>query len=91
MGSGLGTFLASIVGPLAKKIMIALGFGVASYAAVATALASALGAAKAAYGGMSADVLALVDLAGVGVAASILAGALTARVSLQVLKKFELK
>lgn len=88
---GFGTFLAAIAGPIAKKILIALGFGIASYAAVATALAAALGAARSAYGGMSGDVLLLVDLAGVGVAASILAGALTARVSLQVLKKLELK
>lgn len=88
---GIGTFLAAIAGPIAKKVLIALGFGVASYAAVATALSAALGAARSAYGGMSGDVLALVDLAGVGVAASILAGALTARVSLQVLKKLELK
>jgi len=88
---GIGSFLAAIVGPLAKKVLVALGFGIASYAAVTAALAQVLNAARTAYGGLSGDVLALVDLAGVGVAASILAGALTARVSLQVLKKLELK
>jgi len=88
---GFAAFLAAIVGPLAKKVLISLGFGIASYAAVATALSAALSAARSAYGGMSGDVLQLVELAGVGVAASILAGALTARVSLQVLKRLELK
>lgn len=87
---GLGTFLASIAGPLAKKVMVSLGIGVVSYAALTAALAAVLSSAKSAWGGLGGDVLALIEMAGVGVAASIFAGALMARVSMQVLKRFEL-
>lgn len=89
--AGLGTFLVAVAGPIAKKVMVSLGFGVASYAAVSAALAAVLSSARGAWGGLGGDALQLIELAGVGVAASIYAGALTARVSLQVLKRLELK
>lgn len=85
----MAAFLMALVGPLAKKVLTALGIGLVSYAAVSTALNAALAAARAAWSGFGGDALAIVQLAGVGEAASILAGALTARVSLMVLKKFE--
>jgi len=89
--SGFGTFLAAVAGPIAKKVLVSLGFGIASYAAVSAGLGMVLASAKGAWGGLGGDALALIQMAGVSVAASIYAGALTARVSLQVLKKLELK
>lgn len=86
----MGAFLMALAGPLAKRILAALGFGVVSYAAVSTALQYAIDAAKQAYAGVTGDALALMQIAGVGTVASILAGALTARVSLLVLKRFQL-
>lgn len=89
--AGLGTFLVALAGPIAKKVMISLGFGVVSYAAVSVALAAVLSEAKNAWGGLGGEALALIQMAGIGVAASIYAGALTARLALQTLKKLELK
>jgi len=89
--SAFGTFLVAITGPVVKKAMVALGFGIASYAAVGAALTAVLSQAKNAWGGLGGDALQLIQLAGINTAASILAGALVARVSLQVLKKFELR
>lgn len=88
--AGLGSWLVSLSGPIIKKALTSIGVGVVSYAAVAGALNVALGAAKAAWGQMAGEALALVQMAGVNTAASILAGALTARVALSVFKKLEL-
>ena len=90
--TGLGTFLASIAAPIAKRVMIALGFGVVSYAAMTAALNAALSAAKSAWAGLAGfpEALQLIQMAGVNTAGSIIAGALVARVALQSLKKFEL-
>ena len=90
--TGLGTFLVAVAGPVVKRAMIALGFGVVSYAGMAAALDAALSAAKSAWAGLSGfpEALALVQMAGVNTAASIIAGALVARVALQSLKKLEL-
>lgn len=90
--TGLGTFLVAVAGPVVKRAMIALGFGVVSYAGMAAALDVALSAAKSAWAGLSGfpEALALVQMAGVNTAASIIAGALVARVALQSLKKLEL-
>ena len=92
MIAGLGTFLASIAGPVVKRALTALGFGVVSYAAMTAALNSALSAAKGAWAGLSGfpEALALTQMAGVPTYCSIVAGALVARVALQSLKKLEL-
>lgn len=86
----IGTWLVGLAGPVVKRIMSALGVGIVSYAALSAALNSALSAAKGAWGGLTGDALGLVQLAGIPDAMSIIAGALIARVSLMVLKRFEL-
>ena len=83
-------WVLSLVEPIVGRILTALGVGVVSYAALSTVLNQALGAAKSAMGGLSGDALGLVQLAGVPDAMSIIAGALMTRVSLMVLKRFEL-
>lgn len=90
--SGLGTFLAAAAGPVVKRALVALGFGVVSYAAMTAALNAALSAAKAAWAGLAGfpEALALIQIAGVNTAASIIAGALVARVAMQSLKRLEL-
>lgn len=90
--AGFGTFLVSLAGPVVKRAMVALGFGVVSYAAMAAALDAALSAAKEAWAGLAGfpEALQLIQMAGVNTAGSIIAGALVARVALQSLKKFEL-
>ncbi len=90
--TGLGTFLAAIAGGLAKRVLTALGIGIVSYAAMTAALTAALAAAKNAWAGLVGfpEALALIQMAGVPTAASVIAGALMARVALQSLKKLEL-
>lgn len=87
---GLGTFLVALAGPLAKRVLAALGMGVVSFAAVSTALNYALDAAKNAWSGVGGEALAIMQIAGVNTVASIFAGALTARVSLMVLKRLQI-
>lgn len=89
---GLAAFFLSLAGPIIKRALIALGFGVVSYAAMTAALNAALGAAKGAWAGLSGfpEALAIVQIAGVNTYMSIIAGALVARVALQSLKKLEL-
>ncbi|HYP84398.1 DUF2523 family protein [Variovorax sp.] len=87
---GFGTFLMAVAGPLARKVLVSLGFGLVTYAAVSAALAAALDAAKAAWAGLAGEALALIQIAGINTAASILAGALVARVALQMTKRIGL-
>ena len=86
-----GAFLAAIAGPIAKRVLTALGVGVVSYAAVSLALNAALAAAKQSWAGLGGvgfgEALALAQMAGVPTAASIFAGALIASVALEFTKK----
>ncbi len=87
-----GAFLVGIAGSVAKRVLSALGIGLVSYAAMSAALTAALNAAKNAWAGLSGfpEALALIQMAGVTTAASIISGALIARVSMQSFKKFEI-
>ena len=85
----LGTWLVSLATPAVTKILTALGIGIVSYAALTTALTAALSSAKAAWGGLAGDSLALIQMSGASTALSIVSGALIARLSLLSLKRFE--
>lgn len=87
--SGLGTFLVGISGAVVKKALTTLGIGVVSYAALSTALNSALDAAKGAFSGFGGDAASLVALSGMPEAFSIIAGAMVARVAMMSLNKLE--
>jgi hypothetical protein len=84
---GFGTFLASLAGPIVRRMLISLGVGVASYAALSAALNSALSHAQSSYSGLPADVLGLLGLAGVPDALAIICGGLVARASLLAVKR----
>jgi hypothetical protein len=88
--TGVGTWLVSLAAPLTRKVLASIGVGVVSYAAISVALNAALDAAKSAWAGFGGDALAIVQLAGVSEAMSIIAGALIARVSVMALNKLEL-
>lgn len=88
--AGFGTFLVSLAGPAIRKVMLSLGLGVASYAAVAVALDGVISNAKAAWGGIGGDALSLIQISGVNTALSVICGALIARVGLMALKKIEI-
>jgi hypothetical protein len=85
---GWGAFLLAMAGPLAKQVMVSLGFAVVTYVGVSTAVDALLSSARSAWAGtFSADVAQLVAMAGLNTALSILAGALIARVSMMAMKR----
>jgi len=78
-----GAFLAAMAGPLAKQVLMALGFGVVTFIGVDLALDSLLSVARAAWSGsLSADVAAYVAMAGINTGLSIIAGAMVGRVTM---------
>lgn len=84
----LGAWLLSLAGPLAKQVMVSLGIGVLVYTGVDSAVTSALGYAKTAWAGsLHAEVSAFMALGGVNTALGIVAGGITARISMMTFKK----
>lgn len=75
----LGAFLASAVGPLAKRVLTSLGFGIISFTAITTALNTLIGYAQSAYTGMPAYAFAFLGLAGVGYGLGLIAAAMVFR------------
>ncbi len=84
MGS-IGAFLAAVVGPLAKRVLVALGIGVVSYAALSTLVGSVVSALQSNWGQVTGAVLAISSLGGIPQALGIITGALIARVAYQLL------
>lgn len=90
MKAGLAAWLAGISGPIATRILAALGIGTITYAGVDTALSAVLDAARSALAGLAADVAGILALAGLFDAMGIIAGGLTAALTLQTLTRFAL-
>ena len=87
----IGSFIGQLAAPIARKAAISLGFSVVTYAGVQAAVTAALSASKSSFGGIAGEVGQLVAMAGFFEALSIIAGGITASVTLVALKKFELK
>lgn len=85
----VGTWLVALAAPAIRKILVSVGVGVVSYVGVQAALTTALGEAKAAWSGLGGDAMSLIELSGASTALSIIAGALTARLTLVALKKLQ--
>ncbi len=83
----LAAFLLSITGSIAARVLVSLGIGFASYAALSTLAASVVSNVTSNYNSMDSVVLNLVNLAGAGQAMGILLAALVTRASLQAIKK----
>lgn len=81
----IASFLIAAVGPLAKRVLVALGIGTITYAGLDVAFGAAKNLVISSYGQMSGDVANLVSLAGVGQAIGIILGALAARVAMTAL------
>ncbi|MDD2943636.1 MAG: DUF2523 domain-containing protein [bacterium] len=78
----IAAFLATSIGPLVKRALVAIGVGTVTYAGLDVAFAAARDLIVSNYGQMSGSVADLVSLAGVGQAIGIVLGALAARVGL---------
>lgn len=83
----LGAFLENAVGPLAKRVMGALGLGVLSYAAVGLIMQQAIDFAKTQYLGLPSIMLNLAGLAGIGQGLGIIAAAMIFRVTFNAQRK----
>jgi len=77
----------SLAGPVVKRALVALGVGVISYAAVLTAFNTMKDSFLTAYGQISADLLWMIELAGLHTAAGIILGAMVARLTLQAVSR----
>jgi len=79
--------LSAAAGPIAKRVLAALGFGVVSYAALQTAFDVAKGAVVSAYGSITGDIAGILSLAGFGTGMGIVLGAMAARITYLQLSK----
>lgn len=87
----IAQWLASITWPLVSRVLASLGVGTVTYAGADTALNAALTAGKAAFIGMSADILQLLAMSGFFECMSILSGGILSGLSWLVLKRFALQ
>lgn len=83
-------FLAGMAAPLAKRVLVALGFGFVSYAAISALINTAISSAKTAWGGLGGDTLSMIQLAGINTAMAIICGALVARAAIAAVKRLQL-
>lgn len=84
----MGAFLMALAGPLARQVLISLGIGLVTFVGLDAAVTAALGAAKSNLGQMPAAAAAILARGGVFTAMSVIAGGITARMSMMVLKQF---
>lgn len=84
-GMNIASFLIALIGPLAVRVVLALGMSVITFSGVDLAVGSLISGAQASWSGIGADVLGLAGVAGVPACLGLLAGALNARGALWVL------
>lgn len=82
-----GAFLLGLVGPLATRVMIALGLGVISYAGLSLIAEQVRDAIIDKYSLISGSVLDLLNLIGFGEAIGIVLGAIIARAAFAAVSK----
>lgn len=87
----IAAWLLSIAGPIVTRVLIQLGIGIVSYAAISAAVGSLLNTAKSYYLGLPADILSVLSMSGASDALGIITAAILARLSLNVTKRFQIK
>lgn len=88
--SSAGLYLASVAGPIAKRAVMALGFGTVTYVGLDAALGVVKSNVISSWGAIPSGALAIMSMAGVSQAMGIVLGAIVARVSMIQLKRFGL-
>jgi hypothetical protein len=83
----LGPFLLSIAGSLVARVLLSLGMGFVSYAVLTSLASTVTQAIQSSYYALPAVPLALLNLAGLGVALNIICSALITRAGLMAVKK----
>jgi len=78
----LATFLLGLIGPLALRVLTAIGISTVTFTGVTTGVQALIDSVVSNYASLPADVLGLCGVAGVPQALGIIAGAMVARVGL---------
>lgn len=86
--STLAAFLMGIAGSLASRVLVSLGFGIFSYAALSTLADTVSSSVISNFDSAPVVVLSLLNLAGFGQALGIILSALVTRATLQSFKRF---
>lgn len=79
-----GAFLLAMVGPMAIRALIAVGFGAVAFTGITEVVNGLVSVAQSSWGGVSGGVLAIMSLAGVPTALGLVFGAFVARATLWV-------
>jgi hypothetical protein len=77
----------ALIGPLARQLLVSIGIGLITFVGLDAAVGAALGAAKSSLSGLPAVAAAILARGGVFTALSIIAGGITARITLMTLKR----
>ena len=77
----LGAFLLALIGPLAVRVILALGMSVVTFTGVDAALTGLISMAQSNWSGIGADVLGLAGVAQVPACLGLICGAMSARVA----------
>lgn len=80
-------FLLSITGSVAARVLVSLGFGIFTYAALTTLASAVISNAQSTYNAINPTVLQLLNLGGVGQFLGIIAAGMTTRAALSAVKK----
>lgn len=83
----LGAFLATSIGSLVKRALVAVGFGAITYTGLQVAFDSAKSNVIQSYGSMAGASLQIADLAGVGAVIGIILGAMAGRIAIVAVNK----
>lgn len=83
----IGAFLGAAAGPLARRVLQALGIGIISYAGLSVALNGAINELKGAWGGLGGPTLQIIQLAGFQHAVGIICGAMVAKLSFTITER----
>jgi hypothetical protein len=83
----LAAFLMALIGPLARQLLVSIGIGLITFVGLDAAVGAALNAAKGSLSGTPAFAMAILARGGIFTALSIIAGGITARISLMSLKR----
>ena len=83
----LAQFFLALAGPMATRVLTALGLGLVSYAGMTAVVNQAISAAQSAWGGVAGPVATLVAMSGANTAMAVICGGIVARTALLALKK----
>ena len=84
----LALWVLALVGPVVKKVLVALGVGIVTYTSLQYLGGQISSAVMGAWGGVSGSILQILSLAGLPECIGITLGAINARIALIAVSKF---